>query len=326
MLDFPVYSLQLGGVTLYAFGLALMGAALVAWALLGAMERQHGLKQGTAAALIALAIPLGLFCGRLVFALVRAGQVFYDPMEGTFLGIGPFFQLQQGGFGFFGMLLGVLLAVLLTARLTRQATRPLMDWAAPPLALFCGALRFAQILGGGGYGEEVLVEGLQFFPLAVQNAYGEWVYAVFVFEGLAALLAFVWLWTRKHRPHQMLRLLTILTTSQIFLESLRQDAILRLEGNGFIRVSQVLALIILVAVVVVLTRQLAKAGRGRTSWIMWPCLALGVAGAMAAEFYEKLPLPKELLYGLSFLAQLLLCMVVLRSISKLPESTEAVKA
>ena len=56
MLDFPVYSLQLGGITLYAFGLALTGAALIAWALLGATQRQYGLKPGTTAALMALAV------------------------------------------------------------------------------------------------------------------------------------------------------------------------------------------------------------------------------------------------------------------------------
>ncbi|NLD52421.1 MAG: hypothetical protein GX650_05955 [Clostridiales bacterium] len=323
MLDFPVYSLQLSGIRLYAFGLVLAGAAVLNWALLGVSQKRHGLKQGTAAALMALVLPLGLFCARLVFALVRAGQVFYDPMEGTFLGISPFFRLEQGGYSFFGLLLGVLLALLILARLSRQPTRRLMDWAAPPLALFCSLLRFAQILGGGGYGEEVLTEGLQFFPLAVQNAYGEWVLAVFVFEGLVALVAFFGLWKRRHKQHQMPALLTILTTSQIFLESLRQDAILRLEGNGFIRVSQVLALAILAAVMAVITRQLMQVGKVKSTWTMWPCLLLGAAAAIAAEFYEKLPLSKGLLYGLSFGAQLLLCIVVLRTIDKLPQQHTA---
>ena len=56
-----------------------------------------------------------------------------------------------------------------------------------PAALTIALCRFSEYFSGEGIGMYVENEALRFFPLAVSNEWGEWYWAIFVLEGLAAL-------------------------------------------------------------------------------------------------------------------------------------------
>lgn len=307
---YPLIQFSWLGQTWYGFALALFVDGLAAFALLAFSAKRHGLKPGSASQLMLLSVVLGLIVSRLVFSIFSWQHVFLDPMEGTFLGLLPFFKITHGGLSFYGMLLGVLLACALFARLTHQPVGMVMDAAAVPLGTFSVFALAAQILGGAGFGEEV-APWLQWFPMAVVNTFEEWNTAVFVYQAAAVLLITLWLARRQHVKlstgnHQsfgedMLRLLIPLNALQLFFEALRQDDYPRLAANAFIRVNQLLPLAFLIGITVLLTKKAPRRAAG-----IWLPLLFSIAAAIAAEFNEKLPLPRELLYAVSLLAQVLL--------------------
>ena len=301
-----------------AYALVLVLAVAVASAILIAGAKRFGLGRSAAARFLLLALLLGLFFARLVYSAVRYDFLFFDAMDGRFLGIAPFLDISKGSLSMFGMLLGVFLAAVLDARLARNKTTNRLDAIALPLAAFIAIARFGEILAGQGYGGAVETEWLRFFPLSIQDPYGDWLTAVFVLEGLTALGIAGWLMILRRRKYAQLvnhylNLMIPLCASQVFLESLRRDDYLRLESNGFVRVSQVLALVFLIAIVAYLTHRSVREGKGwQQPVISWLVLVLAALAALAAEFYEKLPVPMPLLYGVSFAAQLLLIVVLLR--------------
>ena len=111
----------------------------------------------------------------------------------------------------------------------------------------------------------------------------------------------------------MVALLLPFLSLQIFLESLRQDAYLRLESNAFIRVNQVLGLLVLLGLLALLTARALRQGRPALLAAPWLSLALASGCAIAAEFNEKLPLPKPLLYLISLAALSLFTWLALRA-------------
>lgn len=313
-MPFPVIQFEVGGLIVYAFGLALAIGGLLALLLLHMWREKAGMPPGAAPRLMIGAAVLGLLGARLVYCLFNWRGVFFDPVEGSWLGIMPFFRFDQGGLSLYGLMAGVLLACYLYARLAGQSTGAVLDWAALPLGLFVGIALLAQILGGTSYGEEVLQEGAHFFPLAMRNDYEEWDLAVFAWQGMSALITSLLVRGRAPaRPgDRMLRLLIPLCASQLFFEALRQDDYPRMEINAFIRVNQLLALAFLIVIAVLLTRRLGATG----TLPAWGALMLSAATAMAAEFNEKLPVARELLYGLSLTAQALLIIVMLRALRR----------
>lgn len=330
MLDFPVYSLDVFGLRLYGFGLAVALAALLAWLLLHLGEKRYALPAGSARLLIVLALPISLLLSRALYSLILRERLFYDVMDGSYLGLRPFLDLAGGGLSFFGMLMGIVLAALLAARLLRRPGAQMLDWVALPLVVFISIARFGEILGGQGFGEELSLPALQFFPLGFRNSYEEWYLAVCVLEGLAAaLIALSLLRSRgeQARPgDRMIRMLIPFAAMQVFLESLRQDAYLRLESNAFIRVEQVLAMLVLVILLSLLSRPALRAGHGRLLLVAWLSLLLAAGAALAAEFNEKLPLPKALLYALSLLAQCLHIWIALRLLRRTRRPDNAITA
>lgn len=328
-MDFPVYSFEILGVRVYAYGLALAFGGLAALVTLCIHQKRWGMKPGSAGLMALLGGLIGLFCSRLLFSLISYNRLFFDAMDGAWLGIMPYFRLRDGGLSLFGFLFGWLIAGAILARSTQQPARTVMDWLALPTALLVATARFGEILGGMGYGEE-MPQGLQFFPLSVMNSFEEWYLAVFMLEGFAALLIALYLRRvdagerKKDRAAllgaQMLRLLILFSASQVFFESLRQDAYLRLESNAFIRVGQVLGALVLITALVILITRAGKDDRVRVGLLGSSSLLFAALCAAAAEFNEKLPFPRELLYALSLSALSLHAWVELRAIRRVQSS------
>ncbi|NLB38384.1 MAG: hypothetical protein GX810_03945 [Clostridiales bacterium] len=324
---FPVVTIALGSLSVPAYPVALILGVLVASAIFLASADRFSLKPPQARRLLLLGIVSGLLFARLVYSLVRYEYLFFDAMDGRFLGLGPFFDLREGGLSLFGMLFGVWFAAVVDARFARGKAAPRLDALALPLAVLIAITRFVEILAGQGYGGALETAWLRFFPLSIQDAYGDWLTAVFALEGQVALAIAVYLvysqrTTKRPEDSLYLRLMVPLCAAQIFLESLRRDDYLRLEGNGFVRVSQVLALVFLVVVTAWLTWRLVKTGRPwQRSITSWLALLVAAGTALAAEFYEKLPLSIPLLYTVSALAQGVLMAVLLRFVQHVLQET-----
>ncbi len=154
------------------------------------------------------------------------------------------------GFALWGAIGGAAFSGWLCTRGKPEERRQIMDGLALGGCLAIGLYRFGEFLIGEGIGPYVESDAFCFFPFAVMNEWEEWTYAVFIWEGLSALVIFLILWKGKDKraSGDTARLFFILfCTSQILWESLRRDSFLRWM---FVRVSQVTAAVVLAALIV----------------------------------------------------------------------------
>lgn len=129
------------------------------------------------AALLSAAL-ISLAFARLFYFGARAG--FLVPMYGW----GHLFVLWPEGLAMAGAVIGLLLGGALAARLLRLNAHRLLDQLAPAGLVALALARLAEYTTDIGQGSFVESSPLQFFPLMVQNEYGEWYWAVFMLEAL----------------------------------------------------------------------------------------------------------------------------------------------
>lgn len=309
---FEPVSFSAFGLTVYGYGLAAAVGFLLMWLVLCLRRGRSKMDRVWATEMMLWAVPLAVFTGRAVYCLFRPGSVFFDAVDGAFLGIRAFFTLTRGGLDYFGMLFGLLLSTMIAAKRLHMPLPEAFDRMAAPAAPFLCVLRFALRLAGEGYGE-MLEEGAKpLVPFVMQNAYEEWHLAVYFPEGIAMLAVFLLVLLLPLRAGRRAPAMVAMTAAcQMFFEALHRDNYLRMELNGFIRADQVLAMLTLILVLVWLFRHETKERR-RGLMIPAALLPAAVAFAVAAEFYEKLPLPTPLLYGLSALGSLALAFALTR--------------
>ncbi len=265
----PVVVLRVLGYPVYAFGLCLAAAVLAGAYWLRRRAAGRGYAPGTTSVFVLWALVLSLVFSRLLYCLLRWEQIAYD-WDGLFRGYAVLLQTQAGGFTLYGAFLGIPLAALIAARHARQPFAALMDWAAPVCALVLALGRGAEILGGGGFGAEVMPDALMFFPVAVYNDWlGAWNYAVFMAEAAAALIILSVLLRLERKPHRTgdlaLYFLLYYGASQLVLERFRRDDFL---AWGFVLVAQVICVACLVSVALVAVVRSLKTGNGRLAAVL----------------------------------------------------------
>lgn len=281
----PVILFSLLGLPVTAYALCVvlsLGAGMTGlW-----LRARKSLRPGTLGTLLTLALPLGLLGARAFYCLARLS--FY--LE---VGAANMLYLWYGGYALWGAVGGVALAAFLTARITRQSTARLLDALAAPAALTIALCRFSEYFSGEGIGMYVENEALRFFPLAVSNEWGEWYWAIFVLEGLAALAIMACLLRqRARRPGDAARLFLLLYSAcQVLLESLRRDNFPRWL---FVRVSQLTAVIVLAVMMLFALGRWLKARPRRVSAgrvaVCWLVFLLCVGACIALEFaVDKFP-------------------------------------
>lgn len=287
------------GVKIYPFGCCLAAGALLCLLYLLSAEKKR-LPVATLLYFAAWALPCGLLGARLGYCAVRAGKIAVD------FGFGFLSRLDWGGFSLAGGFLGVLLAAWLTAKQAKLPMRDVLNAAAAALLLFLACERFAERLTTEGVGGFVEAEGLQGFPFAVQDEYGDHRFAVFFWEGLTALgLAAALHISRRAEDRDVFQQgMLLFGATQLFWESLRQDNFLRF---GFVRVNQLFAIALVLAAVLLWLKR-AGLKRGVNAAVAAGYLA-GVGVLVAIEFgLDKSQLSNALLYAV--MAIILVGMIV----------------
>lgn len=248
--------MDIAGITVYPYGLAVSAATLVCLGFAGVQIRRRQLRGETLDVFAAWGLPLTLFSSRLLYCLICIDGFSRN-------GIAYLFDFTGGGYTLWGAIGGGACAVLITAARTRQPVARIADALAAPSALLIALLRLSEGLVGQGYGWYIEdwfdpesgmslfhpknYEVLFRFPFAVQDMYGEWCWAVFVLEAILAVGICVLLLKqpRASEGRTALQALLLIATSQIFCESVRQDAVLRF---GFVRVNQVIGAVVAVGI------------------------------------------------------------------------------
>ena len=282
--------LELGSMTLHFYGVAVALAAALSVLCL----KNH--TRGTRVDAVTLALfvlPCAFALARLMYCVVR--------FEFVFLEMGPLFALEtwNGGFMLWGALAGGMLGAALYARSARVPCAQVLDTLACPAMLMITLCRAAEVFvideGRGAY----LDEGFFCrFPFAVCNEYGEWQLAVFVWEAAAALVIFFLARLRREREagDRVSFALMLYAACQVIFESLRMDSTPRF---GFVRVSQVLAAVVLLLCVLWRSRH---GGVKRMTGSAALVLAMaGIAGGLEWVI-DKTPVPLPVCFAVMALA------------------------
>ncbi len=265
-----------------------LGSLVISLGLFAVMNRG---KKGV----LAQCLLMGAF--GTVFGAVLAKLVYYLAMINFVMMYGwlqSLVDVTMGTFSYYGGVAGFCLGVVLSARLTREKPMALLDAFAPAGVLLAALARFGEFfLEGVGTRDMLYWEHPEhcFFPLAVSNEYGEWLYAVFMLEGLLTLCVLA-LCLTCFKKQRFLRSLFYLCLLQILCESLRTDSFTWL----FVKVEQLICMLGAAGVLLVYC---VKTPGVRRRWMpivyCFPVAAVFVVLEFALN--GKIPLSKPLCYG-----------------------------
>ena len=266
-------------VTAYALCLVLsLAAGLALFFILG---KKRGIGRDALWRTALLALPLGLIGARLFYCVARI-HFFLE------IGLENILRLWDGGYALWGAVGGCALAALIAAKTEKQPVGRLMDALAPPAALVIALTRFAEYFSGEGRGLYMDEEAFCFFPVSVYRAdYDMWHLAVFVWEGIAALIILAVLLRRQRKTGQTARLFLLLYSAcQIWMESMRRDSTLRWL---FVRVSQLTAGLVIAGLMAAAVVRWAKSPDSRRMKpagiiLCWVAVLAGVGICIAMEF------------------------------------------
>ncbi len=310
---------QIFGINIYPYGIGVVVSVLLACLLLTWLWKREG-QALLGLRFMLFAIPLCLLFARVAYILIRLNFIKVD-FAGEFV-----YRLDFGGYALIGGVAGFWLAAWIFAHVVKLPFDKIVDVSSPAALLVLAGVRISEVFTTSGIGGYVDNEALQWFPLAVQNAYGEYVAPIFFWEALAALLLCFGLirWMQKSkRPRGDAALLAMLIFggTQILLESLRADDLLRF---GFVRVNQ------LFCVGLVLLPITRWARRGKLSRMGWAALGLSaVVSVMLLALVEfgldKSPIENWILYlvmTLAILAQISAGILLRRKAANVSKTNE----
>lgn len=239
------FGFSLIGLKIYPFGCCLSIASILCTLVLLATHTK--VSRNIRLNFAALSLVFTLVFARLGYFAVRFDSIMLD--------FGPKFllRLDWGGFSLAGGILGIFFAAFIIAKRSNLKTFDILNPATPALFLFLACERFAEVFTTEGIGDYVENTFFQHFPFAILDSYEEFRVAVFFWEGLTAILIAILLWHRlQNKGNVLLPGMILFGSTQLFWESLRLDNFLRF---GFVRVNQLLAIILVLLAVVVLLKQ-----------------------------------------------------------------------
>ena len=287
-----------GSLTGYSWGAVMAAAALAALLLMALTGRKQGLKRGTVPLFGLLAIPLCVLLGRAGYYLCSLNRLRVTGVR--------FFDLAGGGMMLYGAAAGGMLAAFLTGKITKTSFGKIADCAAAPAALTIAAGRFAEYLTGAGFGFSVAdwfdpwntynrsfiaweePEALCRFPFAVQDPfYGDWMFAINLLEGIAAVVFLVILLRMKPRQAggAAALLLMMYAACQVVFESMREDEVLRLN---FMKINMLVSALVLLGILILCLKKAGANPRHALFATALLFLLAGVATAMEFALEQKI--------------------------------------
>ena len=253
---------RLGPLSVTPYSL-MMGLAFLLALAVTFLTSRRTLSAERIVALVGFSAVAAVLGGHIVYSLA-----FFPALEADYGGYSFIVRFHEGGATLFGAVFFVMLVCFLLARHWHLRPAVLMDAAAPGAAIALCVGRAAEYFNGQGLGQAVENAVFQRFPFAVctymDEDWSEWYLAVFVFEAAAALILFLLLIILRRRSVRTGFLsglfLSVFCASQIFLEQLRADDCIRF---GFVRLTQICGLVVLVALLWARTVRLVRS-RGWT--------------------------------------------------------------
>jgi phosphatidylglycerol---prolipoprotein diacylglyceryl transferase len=177
----------IGPITIYSYGVMLALAVLVCTYLLSIDAKRYNISQETAYDLVFWCMLWGILAARVFYVIIEWPYFSSNLLE--------ILMLQKGGLAWQGGFLGGTLAGVWFARRKKLSLRPLMDLAAPYIALGQSIGRIGCFLNGCCYGKPA-VWGI-YFP-----THDARLYPTQIFETAGLFIIFLILKRAQGRPHQ----------------------------------------------------------------------------------------------------------------------------
>ena len=268
--------------TLYGALAALAMAALLAVTFL--VLRKMGVGYDAFLRFAVLAIPFAFLGSRIAFCLSNLSYYLETIALPEMM-----LHVQDGGASMTGAMAGVLLAAFASAKWTRTPVGVMLDAAAFGMPAALVIERLAEPLCEMGWGKYFQSTAFDFMYDLTQGMHPVFAYEAIVAAviGISMVLCF-----RKRKTGNgdaMGFFLLLYGCTQTLLESLRNDG--HMKVIHFVRVNQVAAIIMAVAVLIVWGIRCAKAGGKKEALVSWlaavVCIGFGVVQEFAADGDEN---------------------------------------
>lgn len=278
----------------YWFGIVIAIAALVSVLVALLFRRLQGKDSRAVLFTAVLGSIFSLYFARIVHWYCCAHQ--YDSFNAAIT------NLKDGGFSLLGVFAGCTLAIMLARWLRMEDDiASLFDCVAPAGAIGICIGRLGALFTTSDKGKHIITSpDFQRLPYAVQldaESGGDWQFASFAFESIAAAIAFIvtvlffskiYSSARSGSSYRhgdaALIFVAFFGATQAVLESTRYDALF-MRSNGFVSMMQVLSSIALAAVLVVFSiRAVRNTGFMPKYAVLWSVSLLLIGAAILFEY------------------------------------------
>lgn len=276
MFEITQSGMAIFGLELRWYGILIALGVFLAVLLAMRREKKLALPKDTSLNIALIGVPVGIVCARIYYVVFSWGEY-----AGNLKAI---FNIRQGGLAIYGGVIGGVLAGAVYSAVKRIKLSSLADLAAPSLALGQCIGRWGNFFNQEAYGAAIADPRMQFFPLGVLIDGSGWHYATFFYESVwCALIVCLLLAGEKKRLFKksgdiFLAYLLLYAAERSFVEGLRTDSLF----IGPLRVSQLLSVIVMVAVAAVF------ALRNRRCILSWLPVLAALSTGVAAAFHSGL--------------------------------------
>ncbi len=281
--------LDFGQFSVYWYGVFISLAVLLSAMIFVLLRRTQGAPMSASLQTVLAGMPAALVTSRIFYCWF--GKAFF-----TGNSLWSYIDVTSGGHALYGAFAGILAVLIIDAKRTKQPLTELLDAAAVALSPAVAIGRFAGILSGDDIGFELRTDSLAGMPFVIRSeSENAWILWVGFFEGVMAAVMFavtaaVFLMKYLRRAKGMRRGDTVLCfmliygLSQAMLESMRNDSLYMIT-LGFVRISQIISIVMAVAAIVIISVQTCRIARPRAFHILlWVLSAGALTAATVCEF------------------------------------------
>lgn len=253
-IDIPRVAFEIFGIKIYWYAIIIVSAIIIALLVCKKNERKFGIDFSTILDLLIFLIPISIISARIYYVLFNLEDYIAKPQQ--------IFNLRTGGLAIYGGIIGGAITCYIFGKKRKINLLDLFDYIVPSLALAQSIGRWGNFFNREAYGYETSI----FCRMGIYEA-GKYieVHPTFLYESVINLGIFIILQkitTRRNFKGELTVIYLILYSFfRMLIEGVRTDSLML----GNVRISQILSVVIFVALSSILTYKKIKNKKTKTS-------------------------------------------------------------